>query len=72
MYMEKYKNFIQKRGITRNTFVLNKSLSDISPKHCIFFMTFNLEFLYNEVWITDQNAKPLDIGDKINVTSVKV
>ena len=35
-------------------------------------MTFNLEFLYNEVWITDQNAKPLDIGDKINVISVKV
>ena len=32
--------------------------------------TFNLEFSDIEVWFTDQNSKPLDIEDKINMTLV--
>ena len=28
------------------------------------------EFSYTEVWFTDQNSKPLDIEDKINITLV--
>ena len=43
---------------------------DISPKNFIFLKTFDAEFLYNEVWFTDQNSKPLDIEDKINITLV--
>ena len=55
------------------TFVLNKSfgsLLDISPANHIFLKTFNSE--YNEiiVWSTDQNNRPLEIEDRINLTTV--
>ena len=36
----------------------------------MFLKTFNSEFLYIEVWFTDQNSKPLEIEDKINMTLV--
>ena len=55
------------------TFVANKSLGqllDISPKNFIFLKTFDSEFLYTEVWFTDQTSKPLEIEDKINITLV--
>ena len=55
------------------TFVHNKSfvqLLDISPKRIIFSKTFDSEFSYIEVRFTDQNFKPLEIGDKINITLV--
>ena len=55
------------------TFAPNKSFSqllDISPKNFIFLKTFNSAFLYIEVWFTDQNSKPLEIEDKINITLV--
>ena len=55
------------------TFVPNKSfgqLLDISPKNFIFLKTFHSEFSYIEVWFTDQNSKPLEMEDKINITSV--
>ena len=38
---------------------------DISPKNFIFCKIFNSEFLYFEVWFTDQNSKPLEIKDEI-------
>ena len=50
------------------TFVPNKSfvqLLDISPKSFIFLKTFNSEFSYTVVWLTDQNFKLLEIEDKI-------
>ena len=28
------------------------------------------EFSHIEVWLTDQNSEPLEIEDKINITSV--
>ena len=46
------------------TFVLNKSIGQllyISTKNLIFLKTFNSEFLYIEVWCTDQNYKLLEI-----------
>ena len=46
------------------TFVPNKlfgQLLNISPKIFIFVKTFDSEFLYIEVWFTDQNSKPLEI-----------
>ena len=55
------------------TFIPNKwfgQLLDIYPKNFIFFKKFNSEFLYIEVWFTDQNSKPLEIEDKINITLV--
>ena len=36
----------------------------------MFLKTFNSEFLYIKVWFTDQNSKPLEIEDKINMTLV--
>ena len=55
------------------TFVSNISfgqLLNISPKSFIFLKTFNSEFSYIEAWFTDQNSKPLEIEDKINITLV--
>ena len=55
------------------TFVPNKSfgqLLDISRKTFIFLKIFYLEFSFIKVWFTDQNSKPLDIEDKININLV--
>ena len=55
------------------TFVPNKlfgSLLDISPTNHIFLKTFNSEYDEIKVWFTDQNSKPLEIEDRINLTMV--
>ena len=55
------------------TFVPNKSfgqLLDISPKNFIFSKIFNSEFSYIELWLFDQNSKPLEIEEEINITLV--
>ena len=55
------------------TFVPNKSfgsLLDISPSNHIFLKTFNSEYDEIIVWFTDQNSKPLEIEDRINLTMV--
>ena len=36
----------------------------------IFLNTFNLEFLYIEVWLTDQNSKLTEIENETNITLV--
>ena len=43
--------------------------------YCIFLLKilffkkrFDSEFLYIEVWFTDQNSKPLEIEDETNIT----
>ena len=54
-------------------FVPNKSfgqLLDIFSKNLTFLKPFDWEFSYIEVWCTDQNSKPLEIEDKINITLV--
>ena len=54
-------------------FVPNKSFGqilDILTKHFIFLKTFDSELSYIELWFTDQNSKPLEIEDKINITLV--
>ena len=54
-------------------FVPNKSfdqLLDISPQNFIFKKTFDSEFSYIEVCSADQNSKPLEIEDRINMTLV--
>ena len=55
------------------TFAPDKSfayLLEILPTNFMFLKTFNLEFCYIEVWFTDQNSKPLEIKDRINITLV--
>ena len=52
------------------TCVPNKSfgqLLDISGTNFIYLKTFNSEFPYIEVWLNDQNSKPLQIEDNINI-----
>ena len=54
-------------------FVPNKSfgsLLEISPKNHIFLKTFNSEFKKIKIWFTDQNSKPLEVEDKINLTLI--
>ena len=55
------------------TFVPNKpfgSLLETSPTSHIFLKTFNSEYDQIIVWFTDQNSKPLEIEDRINLTMV--
>ena len=55
------------------TFVPNKpfgALLDISPTNHIFLKAFNSEYNEIEVLFTDQNGKPLQIEDRINLTMV--
>ena len=55
------------------TFVPNKSFGSllyISPSNHIFLKTFNSEYDETAVWFTDQNSKPLEIEDRLNLTTV--
>ena len=55
------------------TFVPSKpfgSVLEISPKNHIFLKTFNSEFQEIKIWFTDQNSKPLEVEDKINLTLI--
>ena len=55
------------------TFVPNKpfgSLLEISPTNHMFLKTFNSEYDEIKVWFTDQNNRPLEMEDRINLTMV--
>ena len=55
------------------TFGPNKSfdsLLDISLSNHIFLKKFNSEYDEIVVWFTDQNSKPLDLEDRINLAMV--
>ena len=67
------KNDYQQDSRVLYVFVPNKSfgqLLNISPNTFILLKTFNAEFSYIEVWFSDQNSKPIEIEDKINMTLV--
>ena len=53
------------------TFVRNNpfgGLLKISPTNHIFLKSFNSEYNEVEVWFTDQNSKPLETEERINLT----
>ena len=55
------------------TLIPNKlfdKLLDIFPKNFIILKTFNSEFPYIEAWFIDQNSKPLEMQDKIDISLV--
>ena len=55
------------------TFVPNKlfgQLINISPNSLTMLNTTNTEFSSIEVWLTDQNSKPLEIEDNVNMTLI--
>ena len=45
-------------------------LLNISPENFLFLKTFDSELSHVDVWFADQNSKPLEIEDKINITLV--
>ena len=75
IYINKIENRIMFSSWALYTFAPNKlfgQLLDISPNNFIFLKAFGANFFgsYIEVWFTDQNSRPLEIEDKINVTLV--
>ena len=55
------------------SFVPNKlfgQLINISPNSLTMLNTTNTEFSSIEVWLTDQNSKPLEIEDNVNMTLI--
>ena len=55
------------------TFIPDKSfgqLLNISPAQFIWLKTFKSDFMNIDVWFTDQESRPLEIEDKINLTMV--
>ena len=68
-----FNNNHQQNSRVLYTFAPNKSfgqLLDISPKCFIFLKTFDSKFSYIDVWFTNQNSKPLEMEDKINIILV--
>ena len=47
-----------------------KKKKEISPTNHIFLKTFNSEYDEIKVWFTDQNSKPLEMEDRINLIMV--
>ena len=65
------KNGYQQDSRDLYTFVPNKlfgELLNISLKNFMFLKAFNSELSYIEVRFINQNSKPLEIEDKINIT----
>ena len=65
-------DYLQDSRVLQN-FFSNKpfgSLLEISPTKHIFLKTFNSDYDEIKVWFTDQNSKPLEIEDRINLTMV--
>ena len=46
------------------------SLLEVSLANNVFLKTFNTQSDEIELWFTDQNSKPLEIEDRINLTVV--
>ena len=55
------------------TLVPNKEFSQIitiTPHSLTMLKTTNAEFSFIEIWFTDQNNKPLEIEDNVNITLI--
>ena len=55
------------------TFVPNKKygqLITVSPNLLIMLKTINTEFSFIEIWFTDQDNRPLEIEDSVNISLI--
>ena len=55
------------------TFVPNKKygqLITVSPNSLIMLKTINTELSFTEIWFTDQDNRPLEIEDNVNISSI--
>ena len=56
-----------------STFVPNKKygqLITVSPETLMMLKTVNTEFLFIEIWFTDQDNRPLEIEDSVNISLI--
>ena len=64
------------QGFCIHLFLINhlsfSQLLNISPGNVMFLKTFDSEFSHIDVWFTDQNSKPVEIEDKINITWINL
>ena len=73
VYCNIFNNDYQQDSRVLFTFDSNKpfgSLLEISPANHIFLKIFYSEYDEIIVWFTDQNSRPLEIEDRINLTII--
>ena len=61
----------QQKSEVLYTFMLNKSyayLLNVKPSNLVFLKTYNAGFDENIITFTDQNGRPLEMEDKVNLT----
>ena len=66
-------NTYQKASRVLFTFVPNKSYGQLIttiPHPLIMLKTVNTEFSFAEVWFTDQDNRPLEIEDSVNISMI--
>ena len=64
-------NHYQPKSEVLYTFTPNKSyayLLNVEPSNLVFLKTYNTEFDEIIIPFTDQNGRPLEIDDKVNLT----
>ena len=73
MHCNQANNSYQQASIVLFTFVPNKQfgqLITILPHLLTMLKTAKAEFQSIQVWITDQNNRPLEIEDSVNITVI--
>ena len=66
-------NSYQQASKDLSTFVPNKQFGQliiITPHSPTMLKTINAEFSFIEIWFTDQNNRPLEIEDNVNITFI--
>ena len=64
-------NQYQQKSEVLYTFTPNKSyayLLNVEPSNLVFLKTYNAEFDEIIITITDQNGRPIEIEDEVNLT----
>ena len=73
MHCNLVNNDYQKASRVLFTFVPNNSYGQLMttvPHPLIMLKTVNTEFTFVEVWFTDQDNRPLEIEDNVNITMI--
>ena len=71
MHSNLVSNYYQQASKVLITFVPDKQfgqLITVEPKFLTMLKTINAEFSFIEIWFTDQNNRPLEIEDHLNIT----
>ena len=65
-------NNYQQASKVLSTFVPNKQFGQLTtiPRHSLAMLKTNSEFSFIEIWFTNQNNRPLEIEDSVNITLI--